>query len=102
MRINCIIEGCTEGFDTTEAVATNASYICKNHPRAVQCRAVPGRKQYTPEKDEADQEIHFQDMQFDPFLSRGTNSLEDEDKRRVGGLTHEFGDEDANKKADHE
>ena len=53
---------------TEEAVSPNASFICKDHPREVQVQAA-GRK-YSPETDEADKEIHFQNHQFDKDLRR--------------------------------
>lgn len=68
-QIHCIIKGCSTIFETNELVAANARFICKNHDRAAQVRAV-GRK-YNSETDEADKDIHFQDAQFDPYLGGG-------------------------------
>ena len=67
-RVNCIIEGCSGFIDLSEPVAAKCSYICKDHPRAVQCRAVVGRPEYDAAKDESDKDVHFQEIQFDPEL----------------------------------
>ena len=67
-EIKCKVEGCTEVFRTEEPVSLKARFICKNHPKEVQIRAV-GRK-YNPKTDEADEEVHFQNHQFDKDLNR--------------------------------
>ena len=69
-RVNCTIEGCTNFIELSEPVAKKCNYICKNHPRAVQCRAVPGRPGYDPKRDESDKEVAFQAVANDPQLRR--------------------------------
>ena len=69
-RVNCIIEGCINFIEVSEPVTEKCSYICKNHPRAVQCRAVPGRPEYNVARDEADKEVAFQTVANDPRLRR--------------------------------
>jgi hypothetical protein len=63
--VKCAIEGCKESFTTGEAVSTAARFICKNHPRSVQLRAV-GRS--LKKKDNKDATIKFQKHQFDKEL----------------------------------
>lgn len=65
-EIKCRIENCAEVHRTAEAVSPNATFLCKNHPRAVQVRAMGGI--YKPEIDEKDKDVHFQDHQFDKSL----------------------------------
>lgn len=72
--IRCSISGCSTQFDTTEPVAANARFICKNHKRAEQLKAI-GRK-YSSKADEKDREVRFQDHQFDRDLSRATGAAE--------------------------
>ena len=62
-EIKCSIEGCLEVFRTTEPVSKDVRFICKNHPKEVQVRAV-GRV-YNPKTDGADEEVRFQTHQFD-------------------------------------
>ena len=66
--IRCSISGCSTQFDTIEPVAANARFICKNHKRAEQLKAV-GRK-YSSKLDEKDRDVHFQDHQFDKDMRR--------------------------------
>lgn len=65
-EIKCRIVGCTEVHLTEEAVSSDATFFCKNHPRAVQVRVVRGI--YKPVTDRKDEEVHFQDHQFDKAL----------------------------------
>src|SRR6266699_7010508 len=71
--VRCAIEGCLEVFKTAETLSPNARFICKNHPRKVQVEAV-GRK-YDVKKDETDQDVHFQDCQFDPEIKRAAKAI---------------------------
>lgn len=76
-KVQCAIKGCTEVFQTTEPVSSQARFICKNHPRAHQLAAV-GRI-HNPKKDDKDQDIHFQNTQFDPALYRGASPTVDQE-----------------------
>jgi len=68
--INCVVPGCTYGFKTAEPVSPKARFVCKNHPRSVQVKAV--EREYDENKDNADQDICFQANQLDPNLRRAT------------------------------
>jgi len=66
--VRCRVDGCNASINVTEAVSPNVSFICKNHPRSVQVKA--NGRVYDERRDEADKEVHFQDVQFDPDLAR--------------------------------
>ena len=61
-------ERCKITIEVLESVSEHVSYICKNHPRAVQLRAA-GRV-YNYAKDDADKRIRLQEFQFDHDMSR--------------------------------
>lgn len=56
----------TSIVEASEPLSAGAGYICSHHPRAVQVRA--NGRDYDPVRDEADKDIHFQDVAFDPDL----------------------------------
>lgn len=80
--IQCKIEGCTEVFKTEEDISSNARFICRNHPRSVQVEAA-GRM-YDWKKDNEDADVHFQEHQFDPNLSRGHEYIGDDPDAPTG------------------
>jgi len=63
---------CETVLQVSEPVSENASFICKNHPEAVQRRAAGNVTQ--PRSD-----VHFQVVQFDPDLRRS---------RKAQGTSH--------------
>jgi hypothetical protein len=65
-KIKCSVKDCDSVFETPEGVFPDARFICKNHPRKIQVKAV-GRK-FNERFDNKDQSIHFQDTQFDKKL----------------------------------
>ena len=71
--LKCVVDGCSTELTTNEPVSEIVRYICKNHPRSVQAAAA-GRT-YDQQRDEADRDVHFQDVQFDPDLARSANPL---------------------------
>lgn len=73
--VKCVIECCNEVFHTEEPVSPSVRFICKNHPRSAQVKAV-GRV-FDPIKDTKDSDIHFQDQQFESS-DRSAESLIDE------------------------
>jgi hypothetical protein len=65
---------CSATIEFDEPLSTNFSgYICKDHPRSVQVQAA--HREYDPVKDEADKEIHFQDVAWDPELGGNAKPL---------------------------
>lgn len=80
--LSCAVEKCESTIEVDGPVSGKALFICKNHPRSVQVQAA-GRV-YDERRDEADKEIHFQTVQFDPELARSRNPL--------SGINHENDD----------
>lgn len=68
MEVKCVIAGCLELFKTEEPVSPQVRFICKNHPRQAQLNAI-GRV-FKPKRDDRDQDVHFQSVQFDSGLVR--------------------------------
>jgi hypothetical protein len=68
IRCKVVTEGvrCESVIQTAESVSENAGFICRNHPRSVQVKAA--KRAYDPILDEADKNIHFQDVAWDPDL----------------------------------
>jgi hypothetical protein len=75
--IQCKVEEkgvrCSTTIEVNEPVSDDVSFTCRNHPRAVQARA--NQRIYDPTHDEADQQVHFQDVQFDPDLRRSSKPI---------------------------
>ena len=75
----CIVKNCPSVYRTEEAVSKNFRYVCAGVSQ--DGYKIPGhsRKEikealgavYDPEKDHADEKVHFQDKQFDPELGSG-------------------------------
>lgn len=79
--IQCSITGCATEIIVSEPVGAKARFICKNHTRDEQLKAV-GRK-FNPMKDEQDKEERFQEHQFDKKMGRarkpqGTNHIQNQ------------------------
>lgn len=64
-EVKCKIKGCKEVFRTEQPVSAKARFICKNHPRSVQLKAV-GRS--VKKTDSNDEKVKFQTHQFDREL----------------------------------
>jgi len=71
--IRCAVPGCVSQFETSEPVAFGARFICKNHKRSEQVKAI-GRR-YNSNTDEVDSGVHFQDHQFDKDIRRTSGPL---------------------------
>lgn len=65
--VKCVIDECKSVFTTTEPLAENARFICRNHPRSEQVKAV-GRKPSW--RDDLDELESFQTYAFDKGISR--------------------------------
>lgn len=65
--VKCVIDECKSVFTTTEPLAANARFICRNHPRSEQVKAV-GRKPSW--RDNLDELESFQTYALDPDLKR--------------------------------
>jgi len=61
--VECTFIGCEETFRTSETLSPNVRFICKNHSR--QEHVWVHKRQYDPQKDRKDQDVHFQDHQFE-------------------------------------
>ena len=67
--IACAVKGCTSQFSTEEEFSSNATYVCKNHPKTVQ-------------------KLHFQDVAFDSALNPGeSNKSQSEEYDRDWGMS---------------
>lgn len=72
-KINCSFKGCAASIETTEPVASVVKYTCRQHV---------GKN---PAK-----EPHFQDSQFDPRISGGTDPKAYESGRSAFGSRKDF------------
>jgi hypothetical protein len=82
MKIQCRIKDCPS-FIEVENATKNTTYLCSKHPEHDQNKAI-GRKRKTQE------EVSFQDRQFDPDLRRSVKPLGTNHVRRQGNQTNEF------------
>lgn len=65
--VKCTIKECQYVFTTTEPLSKGARFICRNHPRREQIRAVGRKLSYL---DHSDQEDSFQVYAFDKDIRR--------------------------------
>ena len=63
--VRCRISGCPVQFQTADAVAAGAMFVCKNHPWTDAAKAIGRDPEVNPPK-----KIRFQESQFDKDLLR--------------------------------
>ena len=85
---------CTSVLEVPDALSVDARYICRHHTRAAQVRAmnkinserhIPKNEKdvfisrsYDPVRDEADKDIRFQDVAFDPELGGNVDPISED------------------------
>jgi hypothetical protein len=82
MLINCRVEGCPSTIEISNATS-GTKYLCSKHPEHEQNKMI-GRKRRPQE------EVSFQEYQFDPDLRRSGKSEGTTHVRRQGNDTDDF------------
>ena len=80
--IKCQVEGCMTEYENKEPLSPNCRYICRNHTRSEQWKAL--KRAFVERKDTEDEAVRFQEFQFDKDLRRGRRPVDTNHIQRQG------------------